>query len=243
MWVAWGRDALLKEHVVGTPDSPLVANKDGVRWAPDVLDWWDQEHARAAAGAGALPNFVYIEAENKFVPELRKNELSEDTPVPVFLPVGRHAPGARGGAHLEGVMRTLFLVRPDRWQLLVDAFGRLRPGLTLLNRFDEATQRPLFTTRDGLTLTVNLLSAGERSVLINLCMILRWLGPGGIVLIDEPELHQHLSFMRGAVAVTEALVANTFEGQLLVASHAPEVWDHFRMTGALIDLDPAGETP
>jgi hypothetical protein len=241
MWVAWGRADLLKEHVVGTPDSPHVVNKDGIQWVPEVLDWWDQQHARAAAGAVLLPNFVFIEAENKFVPELRRNELSGDTPAPVFLPVGRHAPGARGGAHLEGIMRTLFLVRPERWEILVRAFGRLRPGLTLLNRFDEATQRPLFTNRDGVILTVSLLSAGERSVLINLCMVLRWLGPGGIVLIDEPELHQHLSLMRGSIAVTEALIAKEFWGQLLVASHAPEVWDHFRMTGALIDLDPVGK--
>jgi predicted ATPase len=59
-------------------------------------------------------------------------------------------------------------------------------------------------------------------------MVLRWLSPGGIVLLDEPELHQHLSLMRGSLAVLHSLIAKEFNGQLLVASHAPEVWDHFK---------------
>lgn len=51
-------------------------------------------------------------------------------------------------------------------------------------------------------------SAGERSMLINLCMMPRWLGPGGIVLIDEPELHLHISLMRSNLAVTETLLSS-----------------------------------
>jgi predicted ATP-dependent endonuclease of OLD family len=62
--------------------------------------------------------------------------------------------------------------------------------------------------------------------------------PGGIVLLDEPELHQHLSLMRGNFAVTDVLVTSPpFDGQLFVVSHAPEVWDHFRRTEAFLDLE------
>ncbi len=114
--------------------------------------------------------------------------------------------------------------------------SRLRPGLSLLNEFDAATQRPLFRLASGEILTVELLSAGERSLLINLGMVLRWLAPGGIVLLDEPELHLHLSLMRGSLAVTAAMISEQFAGQLLVASHAPEVWDHFTPSGSIIEL-------
>lgn len=237
MWVALGRAADLREHVIGTTDSPLIAGAGGIQWEPGTVEWWDQAFARAESGGESVPNIVCIEAENKYVPELRRDELSSPAVPPSFFPVARHSPGARGSGHLEGVMRTLFLARPERWSLLVTEFGRLRPGLRLLDRFHESSQRPLFETKNGALLTVDLLSAGERSVLINLCMVLRWLTPGGIVLLDEPELHQHVSLMRGSIAVTEALVDRVFRGQLLVASHAPEVWDHFRMSGAIVDLD------
>lgn len=237
MWVAWGRAPLIREHLGGDGASPLILDDDGVRWDKETLEWWDQAFARAESGGEPIPNIVMIEAENKYVPVLRRDELTLSAAAPAFFPVARNSPTARGASHLEGVMRTLFLARREQWAKLTLEFGRLRPGLKLLDRFDEATQRPLLELADGTTLTVDRLSAGERSVLINLCMVLRWLGPQGIVLLDEPELHQHVSLMRGSIAVTESLVARSFEGQLLVASHAPEVWDHFRMTGALVDLD------
>lgn len=67
-------------------------------------------------------------------------------------------------------------------------------------------------------------------------MILRWLGPGGIVLLDEPELHLHISLMRGTLSVIDAMISEEFNGQLMVASHAPEVWSYFRQSESLVDL-------
>ena len=183
------------------------------------------------------PNFVWIEAENKYVPEPRRSQLLTPRPAPSYVPVARYLPTSPDHSHLEPQLRTLFLARRERWELLSRALSELRPGLTLLDRFDDATQRPLLILATGEILTVDRLSAGERSLLINLATILRWLGPGGIVLLDEPELHQHLSLMRGSLAVIDALVTTgEFHGQLFVASHAPEVWDHFRRPGVIIDL-------
>lgn len=237
MWVAWGTKELLGEFVIGSPDSAVEVHGDRIRWEPATLMWWTQAFARAESGGEAIPNVVCIEAENKYVPAFRLGELARSVPAPAFAPVARHLPSARGANHLEGIMRTLFLARPERWATLTREFTRLRPNLKLLDRFDATGERPIFQTLEGDTLTVDRLSAGERSVLINLCMILRWLTPGGLVLIDEPELHQHLSLMRGSIAVAEALVDEEFGGQLFAASHATEVWDHFRSSGTLVDLD------
>lgn len=225
MWIAW--------------NDPV----DLVWSNPRMLKHWDELFTRAETGMGSQPsppNVVYIEAENKYVPALAADELTTLRPAPSYLPVARYDPSDRSTSHLEIVLRTLFLARRERWDILARYLGELRPGLELLDRFDESSQRPLFRLHTGEILGVEHLSAGERSLLINLCMILRWLGPGGIVLLDEPELHQHVSLMRGSLAVIDRIVAHEFGGQLIVASHAPEVWDHFRRTGAIIELgDPA----
>lgn len=236
MWVAFGAPEALDPLIDASALWPLRTVGHGVRWDPDVLAWWDEAFSRAEAGVSTVPNFVFIEAEAKFVPELRRAELQAPAAGPVYLPVARHTPSARGAGHLEGLMRTLGLARRAEWETLREALHQLRPGLELLAHFDEATLRPLFRINGGAVVTVDKLSAGERSVLINLCLVLRWLAPGGIVLLDEPELHQHVSLTRGALAVTEGLVVDRFGGQLLVASHSPEVWDHFRIDGRLLEL-------
>lgn len=221
MWIAWG--------------DPV----DNVWFRPSVLKYWDELFTRAESGMGAPPsppNIVWIEAENKYVPRLAADELTTLRPAPSFQPLARYDPGDRSASHLEIVLRTLFLARRERWDILASYIGELRPGLELLDRFDEASQRPLFRLRTGEILGVEHLSAGERSLLINLCMILRWLAPGGIVLLDEPELHQHVSLMRASLAVLDSIIAREFNGQLIVASHAPEVWDHFRLSDAIIEL-------
>ena len=185
-----------------------------------------------------LPNIVYLEAESRWVPEPRGQTLSEPVRSAPWQAVCRYSPQARGADHIEGVMRTLKLARPEKWAMLQEVVAELFPGMTLSDEFDEATQRPMFRLGSGQRLFLSHLSAGERAALINLCTVLRWLAPGGIVLLDEPELHQHLSLMRGSLAALEWLVCDRLDGQLIVASHAPEVWDHFRVSGHIIDLPP-----
>ncbi len=240
MWIACGQDGAMSDALVHDPDSPYSFRDEQVRWDNGVLDWWDKSFTSAETGLESprlTPNFVWIEADNKHVPELRKKDLLAPRPAPSFVPVARYLPAARGPSDLEGLLRMLFLARRERWDVLAKALSELRPGLELLDRFDDATQRSLFRLSSGEILSLDRLSAGEQSLLINLAMILRWLSPGGIVLIDEPELHQHLSLMRGSLAVIDALIASPeFDGQLFVASHAPEVWDHFRRTDAILEL-------
>ncbi len=248
MWIAWGR----AEALAALPERenmPYVLSDGKLQWDEALLEFWATAFERvengiesqAPAGSDSPlsitpPNFVLIEAENKYVPTLRGDELANPRPTAAFAPVARYLPTSRGGSHLEGLLRTLYLARRDRWEMMARWVSELRPGLQLLDRFDPATQRPLFRLAKGETLTVEHLSAGERSLLINLAMVLRWLSPGGIVLLDEPELHQHLSLMRGSLAVLHSLIAKEFNGQLLVASHAPEVWDHFKGSGTIIEL-------
>lgn len=239
-WIAWDPTGTLRELKPG-PEVPYVIGAERVDWDPEFLTFWDEAFEKAESGLSredAAPNMVFIEAEGKYVPALRDDELLNPRPAPAYAVVPRYLADARGPSHLEGLMRTLYLARRERWKLLARWIGELRPGLELLDRFDEATQRPIFRLESGELLFVNRLSAGERSLLINLCMILRWLAPGGVVLLDEPELHLHVSLMRSSLSVLAATIEDEFHGQLIVASHAPEVWDYFRRSGALIELSP-----
>jgi len=236
LWIVWGRGAALADFIAAEQPFGLTLHLGQPTWDVPLLEWWDTAYSKAELGHGKMPNIVWIEAENKWIPELKGEELTRPAESRPFEAVPRYLPLARGASHLEGILSTLKLVYEDRYAALQQWIAELFPGLTL-HDFEEATRRPRFRlTSTGTLLTVDRLSAGERSALINLAMVLRWLGPGGIVLLDEPELHQHLSLMGGSIAVLEEVVTRG-GGQLIVASHAPEVWHHFRGRGALIELD------
>ena len=70
------------------------------------------------------------------------------------------------------------------------------------------------------------LSAGERQCLILMFMVSRWLMEGGIVLIDEPDLHLHVSLQRQFAHELERVVDRK-HGQLIVTSHSPTMWEEY----------------
>jgi len=57
-------------------------------------------------------------------------------------------------------------------------------------------------------------------------MISRWLMDGGIVLIDEPDLHMHVSWQRALIRELESLVQQK-NGQIIVTSHSPTFWEEY----------------
>ena len=239
LWLAWGEPATVASFVQEHRDTAIEVKGNRPRWDPDLLSWWDAEATRAELGQGSVPNMVLIGAEDKQVAPLRRNDLLSVEAGPAMRALYRYEPASRGSAHLEAVIGTLKLVDEARFHELERWVRDLFPGLEMAG-FDERSRRPLFRLRSSETLlTLDRLSAGERSVLVNLVTVLRGLAPGGIVLLDEPELHMHLSLMRGTMAVLEQVVRE-MGGQLLVASHAPEVWNHFLPRGALVELSGRG---
>ena len=102
-------------------------------------------------------------------------------------------------------------------------------------RTGENRLRVKLKTRRGQSHFLDDLSAGERQVLIQLYLLHRWLEPGGIVLIDEPDLHLHPSLIPGFLASLESLVKKK-QGQLLLTSHVPDIWKRYESTGRRISL-------
>jgi predicted ATPase len=79
------------------------------------------------------------------------------------------------------------------------------------------------------------LSSGEKQMLLMIGFSIAFLRPGGILLIDEPDLHVHIA-MIGQLLETLELIVREREGQLIVASHSPQVWDWFSRDEERIEL-------
>jgi len=74
--------------------------------------------------------------------------------------------------------------------------------------------------------TIEELSSGEKQMLLMIGFTVAFLRPGGIFLIDEPDLHIHVSMVSQLMETLE-LIAEHRNAQLIVASHSALVWDWF----------------
>jgi energy-coupling factor transporter ATP-binding protein EcfA2 len=81
------------------------------------------------------------------------------------------------------------------------------------------------------------LSSGERQMLLLIAYTVGFLRPGGILLIDEPDLHIHMSMVTQLLDTLEKAVREK-NGQLILASHSEWVWDWFSRDAERIELLP-----
>ncbi len=79
------------------------------------------------------------------------------------------------------------------------------------------------------------LSSGEKQILLMIGFTIAFLRPGGILLIDEPDLHIHIAMVDQLLETLELIVQER-AGQLIVASHSPQVWDWFSRDEERIEL-------
>jgi ATPase subunit of ABC transporter with duplicated ATPase domains len=84
--------------------------------------------------------------------------------------------------------------------------------------------------------TFDQLSAGEREMLVMIYSVGRWMEKGGIVLLDEPDLYLHPGIMPDTFSAIEKLVEQK-EGQLIVTSHFPGMWERYENRAMRINLD------
>lgn len=88
---------------------------------------------------------------------------------------------------------------------------------------------------DGSRHALGGLSAGELRALTLLIRVVRGLRPGGILLLDEPEMHLHPAQLLGFLEILERQVLDA-DGQVILSSHAPQVWDRYRSLGLCVEL-------
>lgn len=179
-----------------------------------------------------LPNIVFMDAEFRQVSEIPNQQLVYRTqpPEPLYSWLAVYNQEAyntsTGIPNLSFVQMLRNLkIRDPKWfyQTLGD-----------INTFFIGKKLTDFD--DRLNLMVELesgkkhnfydLSSGERQCLLLMFMVSRWMMPGGAVLIDEPDLHLHVSLQRQFIRALERLVLEK-QGQLIITSHSPTVWEEY----------------
>jgi hypothetical protein len=213
-------------------------------WRPQGLrldDWAEARHRMLVSPeGGGSPNFIFLDAEERRWVKPRRGigEIKPEDLGQRWL-AGYHASEQWEG-QLEASLLALKAAAPERFLCLVHDMNGFLSGKAILTEVRVGENRIRVGLNDGAGSVHGLddLSAGEHQVLIQIYMVSRWLEPGGIVLIDEPDLHLHPSLIPGFLSRLEHMVADR-DGQILVTSHVPEIWSRYEALGQRILLGAA----
>jgi len=142
---------------------------------------------------------------------------------------------------IESLLLTVGALRPDDVTRILQLVNlALRHRNKVVNGWGRAG-RLLVTGRapDGgeFAHVLDSLSSGERQMLLMVAYVAGFLRPGGVVLIDEPDLHIHLSMVTQLMQTLDVIVRER-GGQMIVASHSERVWDFFPRDSEKIELTP-----
>jgi hypothetical protein len=243
LWIAIGLDQLL----------PSIANKmDGYRMC---LLWSRQKHAfdrRIMPPGGTssdiqeigqwlgrwanrmrenrmgkrldLPNLLYLPSETRTLPQVQEPGTAQPEPRE-FHWIRRYSPTDRRKGSIENYLFNLKVLDDGRYDDVVHQVNQFLSGKRL-DGFDERTLELMIAVEGEARHPMHLLSSGEKQVLLMLAFITRWLEPGGVVLIDEPDLHLHISLVKAFTSHLRRVVAQK-NGQLIIASHEPALWEQF----------------
>ena len=188
-----------------------------------------------------LPNIVFLESESRtLLPLKEKFEVTREPDE--YLWLARYEPTTSRKGSLHNYLYNLKVVDDTAFQEIVDQVNSFLRGKRL-NGFSRRTGDLMIKMDNGSEHSIDLLSSGEKQVLLMLTTITRWLRPGGILLVDEPDLHLHVALMTAFVDHLRRMAVEK-NGQLILASHAPELWrlfteSHLVRLGSLEPEKPA----
>ncbi len=235
----------IDSHRIGALHPGLVFYRDGVPpkqldyWYANpgaveplererFLEWqqpWAQRLTENILGKRQdLPNVVYLESETRVMLPLSEKFSVQPEPEE-FRWLARYEPTTSRKGSLQNYLYNLKVVDESAFESIVEEANKFMIGKRL-NGFDRRTGDLMVEVEGGGRHPITDLSSGEKQVLLMLATITRWLRPGGIVLIDEPDLHLHSSLTTAFVGHLRRMVMAK-NGQLIVASHAPELLQDF----------------
>jgi ABC-type cobalamin/Fe3+-siderophores transport system ATPase subunit len=207
-------------EIRGGRGRPQFTARD-VDWL-DKLQMTKQQLELGVDDAQLLSNMVYIPANRAIITP----NAARDTRVrseSVYAWFVDYAPSGKWQDHIETQMSNQKIRDVSGFERIVKEINQVYTQKQL-NDFDDNLR--LMVQVNGTQHTVEQLSDGEQQLLILLFIVSRWTMPGGIVLIDEPDLHLHVSLQRQVIRALRRLV-NEKGGQLIVTSHSPTLWEDY----------------
>jgi len=194
---------------------------------PDHVLQWIQPLSEALLrntlnNAKDLPNIVYFPSENRY---LNVGSYEPKPEVDAFQWLYTYAvdPVANGG--LQNYLFNLKVLDSAAFDRAVQQINNFWNGKQL-DGFDQRTRQLMVKTANGARHPINDLSSGEKQVLLMQAHIAQRLRPGGILLIDEPDLHLHPALSMAFVNHLRTQIREQ-HGQLIVASHSPDLRQMF----------------
>lgn len=118
-------------------------------------------------------------------------------------------------------------------QEVMKAINRLLVDKKLVIAKDGQVQVAL---KDNVSHAPHQLSMGERHVAVLCFCAACCLKQGGILLLDEPAVHLHPSQVMGLLTTLEHFCRKA-QGQMLLVSHNPAIWQRYRELGMTVELE------
>lgn len=178
--------------------------------------------------AKPLPNLVFLEADNRTIkPPITKQGVGEISPDTLYRWLVTYEAQERFQGHIESMFQNVQIRSENQFKEIRDRINPFLAGEKKITDFDGNLRLKVQLGGKRTKFHyLNELSAGERQCVIMMFMVSRWLMPGGVVLIDEPDLHLHVSLQRHFIHELEKVV-HSRGGQLIVTSHSNTMWDEF----------------
>ena len=229
----------------GGPGKPKLIHYDNREWMRD----WSQAYkvftlsdAPPRENGAAIPNLIYLDGEERRWVRPRSDPGGPIPDDPSARWLVTYRPGEDWQGQLEASLITLKTLDEARYASVLEDLNSFLVGKAIRSQPTPSLRlRVDARGTDGIhDHPLDDLSSGERQILIQTYLVSRWLQPGGVVMLDEPDLHLHPSLVHQFLAHVDALVADR-NGQLFLTSHLPMVWDYCEARGERIDLTARGD--
>jgi energy-coupling factor transporter ATP-binding protein EcfA2 len=207
------------------------------------LEAWSEERKKMILSHDKVkcPNVIYLDAEERRWVQPKRN-ISEPQPDALAQRwLTKYLVSEDWKGQLEASLITLKTTQLHRFHEVIRNLNEFLSGKEIDPdiRPGEGRLRIKLKNKRGGYHSLDDLSAGEHQILILIYLISRWLQPGGIVLIDEPDLYLHPSIVDPFLSSLEFLVKDK-DGQLFIASRAVQAWRRYEQFGVRIELEFEG---
>jgi hypothetical protein len=145
------------------------------------------------------------------------------------------------GIGIDNLLITVKAYDPARYEatlkLANDLLANQRKKLVLRGRTNRHDVQVATDVQMPLFHSIDVLSSGEKQIVLMIVFAACLLHDGGILIVDEPDLHIHMALVQPLIAVLHHIVLER-GGQLIVAAHSQQVWSWFGQSAERILLSP-----